>query len=916
MAILWVGDFRLNQLQNYQIKIKNTGINSIFLTDDNAEYGWLNDVIIEQLPQMTLDNVDVVVMSGFNDCVQSCALDTSDINDIADDYIKLLNDAVEDYENVRFYFCTVCPIDAAYPFAYYKSSDTISQSSLDAKIKKFNERIKDKCKATIIDSYKYLSETTFATRDGVRFDFETCRILQSFIMSHLSPASASCFMSRVRATLDDAPSPFLIQDTSDPDVDADGNTIENADDSYTYWVSKEASEKDSKAKVLGLNLCKEHAKSAANYHAVLPSNVGYVYGRFLEILGIAPPLPEKAKEDPDAENIDKPPSISLPTNKTRTAWWTKEGEEKKTEHSYTQGSDPQLGSIICWETNAGYIHVAIVEYIDKKTNSLTVSKSYDVDAPYDPKNTGHFNVLTLPCVKVEKTDADGKKIEVSTWGTSNNLKFLGFLYAAASMSMSANKTGLCTKNSYGITVEEMQPNAQYIWQYFGSRGWTMNAVAALIGNMQEESKLSPAVWEGCRTDCTTAGGTQLTSTGRNFKNGFGLVQWTPATKFFNWCENTGSTGNANGTGTVLPFYDMDTQLKRIEAEVEISEKSWVEGLSQWMKKESKGYDLTFKDFITSTKDAYWLAGAFAFCYERPARSTGTIAEQNALRKDRGEYANYWYSYLSGAAPLSFTAGLPAGSSVADNVFKVTNFKIDKCLPTQVFASFVAANGDTGTYKLYKGNTFIDEDELEIGEDGIVAFSIKNLTPNTKYTLKLDVTGKAIETLADSSESDSESSTDSEDDKTSEAAAEPSTLSNEVSFTTPQDYPESIKFINLSCDDKIKSINSAFKLTISEPKYLGYWKKVSCGYEKMLFINNKCVKTITEVGVKTIRAKKLTLKEEFGYTCKMGDSVQIGIRVWVKDDKGNKLYDSNVATMSESICILNKPVLTHLRTKID
>ena len=506
MAILWVGDFRLNQLQNYQNKIKNAGINSVFLTDDNAEYNWLKGIITDQIPQMTLESADVVIMSGFNDCVYSCNWDDFAINNIADKYIKLFDDLEEEYAGVNFYFCTVCPIDASYPFAYHGDADLIAQEDLENKIIKFNNRIKDKCKATIIDCYKYLTETGFSTRDGVRFDLDTCGNLQNFIMSHLPPTSTSCFMSRVRASLEDAPKPYIDVSISDPEAGTDNKVIQNADDSYAYWVAYEASNKDSNAFIQGLNACSENSKSPQDekdpknpkkYHTVLPSNIGYVHGRFMEIMGVK--LPEPEVEEKDAAEPEAPLETtaltSLPTSKTLKDWWGQEAT-----HTYTQGADPQLGSIICWKTKAGYAHVAIVEYINKKTNSITVSKSYDKSEPYDPSNTNHFNVITFPCV-TSKEEVNGEKVEVKKWGESDELTFLGFLYATASVSMSANREGLCTDNSYGITLEQMQPNAQYIWQYFGSKGWTMNAVAALLGNMQEESKLSPCVWEDCRTDC-------------------------------------------------------------------------------------------------------------------------------------------------------------------------------------------------------------------------------------------------------------------------------------------------------------------------------------------------------------------------------------------------------------------------------
>lgn len=37
----------------------------------------------------------------------------------------------------------------------------------------------------------------------------------------------------------------------------------------------------------------------------------------------------------------------------------------------------------------------------------------------------------------------------------------------------------------------MQVNARYIWAYLQAKGWTLNAVAGVLGNMQSESSINP-----------------------------------------------------------------------------------------------------------------------------------------------------------------------------------------------------------------------------------------------------------------------------------------------------------------------------------------------------------------------------------------------------------------------------------------
>ena len=205
-----------------------------------------------------------------------------------------------------------------------------------------------------------------------------------------------------------------------------------------------------------------------------------------------------------------------------------------------------------------------------------------------------------------------------------------YIKNATGFSFNLSKEGLCTANSYNISIEDMQPNARYIYQYLANEGWTLNAVAALLGNVQVESKMSPWMWQGTiegsiiNDDETHSLNTEVLG---DSSPGYGLVQWTPYSKYIDWC-----------TSNNLDYWDIDSQLQRICWEVENNE--------QWQKRESKGYDITFKEFIISTKDVYWLAGAFAFCYEKPGSSTGTEEQQSNLKIERGNNATYWYEYLS------------------------------------------------------------------------------------------------------------------------------------------------------------------------------------------------------------------------------------------------------------------------------
>ena len=65
-----------------------------------------------------------------------------------------------------------------------------------------------------------------------------------------------------------------------------------------------------------------------------------------------------------------------------------------------------------------------------------------------------------------------------------------------------------------LTSEEMQVNAKWIYSYLRSKGWSVNAICACLGNWESECTLNPnrPQHSGFPTDTT---------------GGFGLAQWTP-----------------------------------------------------------------------------------------------------------------------------------------------------------------------------------------------------------------------------------------------------------------------------------------------------------------------------------------------------------------------------------------------------
>lgn len=166
-----------------------------------------------------------------------------------------------------------------------------------------------------------------------------------------------------------------------------------------------------------------------------------------------------------------------------------------------------------------------------------------------------------------------------------------------------------TGNRY-LSLAEMTVNAQYIMNYLLPRGWTKNAIAGMLGNMQTESTINPGIWQNLDEG--------------NMNVGFGLVQWTPASKYINWANERG-----------LDYKTMDANLERIIWEVENN--------VQWIS--TSQYPMSFQEFMVSTQSPEYLAQVFLINYERPA---------NQNQPERSTQARYWFDNLDGA-----TGGQPA-----------------------------------------------------------------------------------------------------------------------------------------------------------------------------------------------------------------------------------------------------------------
>lgn len=177
-----------------------------------------------------------------------------------------------------------------------------------------------------------------------------------------------------------------------------------------------------------------------------------------------------------------------------------------------------------------------------------------------------------------------------------------------------------------LTQSEMENNATIIINYYRSCGLDDRTIAAILGNMQAESTLSPILTE------------------RGGGGGYGLVQWTPQSDLTNACNTLG----------LSPYTSGDVQIQVIIQEI-IGQQS----IRQWYTTQafiqnyynsgatSDMIGITGNDFLYNTMN--WnpdkLAIMFMAGYERP--SYNPLINHYVNRK---QYALNWYQFMGGVIP--------------------------------------------------------------------------------------------------------------------------------------------------------------------------------------------------------------------------------------------------------------------------
>jgi hypothetical protein len=802
----------------------------IFIAKTGASHTWFKSTAIDELKATIRNataNTSVIIMMGVNDCASS----TTDPATRASAYVDDVNKLINEYPHIKFYFCSVNPVDGDYPSKYY-SGGKIPKAALNASIEKFNKTIKSKCKAIYIDCHTYLQTCGFSTSDGIHYTADTTKNIYKYITNSGMNADTGNKIGML-ATRQTAP------------------TAEEP-----YWVSTDLHTEEIMVEVV---------KGENPYPAmedngfVLPSSAAYAWGRFSEIQRLPANLPKLSPEE----------------------WFD-------SDHGYLTSNEPEVGAVICWvsgidsQESDGKGHVAIVEQIIDE-NTIVISESID-------KNNISFGEI----FRTAEIKNDNKN-----WGKDSSYSFKGFILnpgaVAGTFTDTITKSDINKPSGKWLTDNaDRAPNARYICKYLLNCGWTLNAVAGFLGNVVHESSMNPDITEFGTTN-----------------GGYGLVQWTPQTRFTYWCDSQDPP---------LPHDDIDSQLARINHETGMDKEmghAWrctakhlrdrcgcpSSGGVYWLStKDDYGIPYTrtyppatFKEFAESTLSPSELAWAFLYNYERPSgiiwgcrgrngKAEGRLLTQEerdatraAIRKDRAVDAEYWYSFL-----LDYCDGI-------GTKFAVDNLVVNNIMATCAKASFMAYNCESYSYTLTKasGESKTSKNYSINENTNITTFELSNLVPNTAYTLQVTVVGK---------------------EKGSKSSLEP------INFTTLQDYPGSVGSIKLFTEDRVLP-DKSFNIHVEAPTRFGYWKDIAendYGYTISLIVDGRVLKEIDHAVFSTNSFIPINSKLFGKNSINIGANLQVGIRTWVRDNNDKKVYDSDYYTTSNSVCLLLNQITPYLK----
>lgn len=157
-----------------------------------------------------------------------------------------------------------------------------------------------------------------------------------------------------------------------------------------------------------------------------------------------------------------------------------------------------------------------------------------------------------------------------------------------------------------LNEDEQKNNAYVFYSTMFFLGFTLNSVCGMLGNIEAESTINPAIWQNLNSG--------------NISGGYGLVQWTPSTNYTSWALKHG-----------YDITDGNKQCEWLDTQTVVS--------GQWIP--TTTYPMAWDEFKTSTETPERLSSVFLKNFER----AGIEVEE-----ERRKNARKWFDYLQHMTP--------------------------------------------------------------------------------------------------------------------------------------------------------------------------------------------------------------------------------------------------------------------------
>ena len=180
------------------------------------------------------------------------------------------------------------------------------------------------------------------------------------------------------------------------------------------------------------------------------------------------------------------------------------------------------------------------------------------------------------------------------------------------------------KPTWGYAKESNEAfnNAAMIYSILSNKGWTLNAIAGALGNIQHEGIMNPWSWENSEILASTD--TYLID--NSYTHGYGLFGFTPSGHYLH-------SQYAQSFNTFAPNYsDIPGNPNDGDAQIRYMDEYYIDEWQGWRNRNSNYY-MPWEDYKVSALTPSYLAGVWMYSFEGPADPTGQLP----LRETDAEY---------------------------------------------------------------------------------------------------------------------------------------------------------------------------------------------------------------------------------------------------------------------------------------